>query len=154
MKSYEALQAAIDRNTIEHARALHKSASLVHKYQEPALDWTDSGSHNPLDRIETIIQTSLNLGTPAGKALAPIQYLAERFGLVIIPIPKTTPCTKTLSQELIKTISEFSELARTASIALEDGIITKRESAEISREGWELVRQVAEFVQVIGESAK
>ncbi|HAR45056.1 MAG TPA: hypothetical protein DCS05_02480 [Nitrospiraceae bacterium] len=154
MKSYEAIEAAVNRKTNEHAKALHLSSSLVHKWTEPSTDYTDSGSLNPLDRIETVIQTALNLGVPTEAAQAPIQYLEERFGRIGIPVPQYLPCTKQLSQELIKTISEFSDLARAASSALEDGVIRKSEASDIAREGWDLVRQVVAFIEATKRAGK
>lgn len=154
MKSYEAIEAAVNGKTNEHAKALRRSSSLVHKWTEPSADYSDSGSLSPLDRIETIIQTSLNLGTHPDSAHAPIQYLEERFGRIGIPVPQSLPCTKMLSQELIKTITDFADLTRAASVALEDGLIKKREAADIGREGWELVRQVVAFIEAAKRAAK
>ena len=154
MKSYEAIESAVNRKTNEHAKTLHLSSSLVHKWTEPEADYTDSGALNPLDRIETVIQTSLNLGNPPDAAYAPIQYLAERFGQIVIPSPKHQPCTSELSKELIKTIKEFSDLARAASVALGDDNISKADVRDIEREGWELVRQTVGFIYAAKSAAK
>ena len=154
MKSHEAIQTAIDGKTVDHAKALHLCSSSVHKWQEPSTDFTDSGSLNPLDRIETIIQTALNLGTRPEDAHAPIQYLAERFGMVSVPIPVHLTCTRTLSKQLFNTIQEFSDLTRVASIALEDGNIKKREAVDIDREGWELIYRVVEFIEAAKRAVK
>ena len=87
MKSYEAIQRAINGKTIEHAKALGISLSSVTKWQEPHLDFTDSGSYNPLDRIESITEKSLSLGNPPDRAYAPLQYLTERFGVIMLRLP-------------------------------------------------------------------
>lgn len=154
MKSYEAIQKAVDGKTIEHAKALHKSTSLVHKWQEPSADYTDSGSHNPLDRIETIIRTSLSLGNQPDIAFAPIQYLAEQFNLALIPIVHVKYQHSDLRQELLKTVAEFGDLAKAASQAMKDSKLTKREAAYIQKEGWDLIRQAVAFVEKVKETAK
>jgi hypothetical protein len=154
MKSHEAIQTAINGNTIEHAKALHLSSSSVHKWQEPSTDFTDSGSYNPLDRILTIENTALRLGTPREKALAPLYCHAQHHHHACFPIPSIKPCNKALSQGLLKTIEDFSELTRDSSAALEDGIVTKREMRDIERDGWELIRVVAEFIVSCQEAVK
>lgn len=147
MKSYEALNRCINRKTVEHAKNLQLSTSLLHKWQEPSTDFTDSGALNPLDRIEALIEKSISLGTRKEDALAPVQYLAERFGLIVIPVPEVEPDVGKVSVELLKAIEEFGDLAREASAALRDGRITYAEFDRINREAWELIRQVAVFLQ-------
>jgi len=154
VKSYDAINRAINRQTVEHARRLHVSTSLVHKWQEPSTDYTDSGAYNPLDRIETIIETALSLGVSPADALAPLYFLAERFGQIVIPIPKTEYNASAASGELLKTVQEFGDLASEASKALQDGKITWQEYDRINREAWELIRQVAVFLRVVESSVR
>jgi hypothetical protein len=154
MKSHEALNRAINRNTVEVARALHLSTSSVNKWQEPSTDFSDSGSYNPLDRIETIIEKSLDLGISFEDATAPIQYLAERFGFICIQMPQTKANLSELSQELLKTITEFGHLAQESSAALEDDIINRMELTKITKEAWDLIRQVGTFLQKVQECSK
>lgn len=152
MKSYEALQLAIKGKTIEFARKLGLSTILVNKWQEPHTDFTDSGAYNPLDRIEVIIEEALRQKNP--DALAPIWYLAERFNLVIIPLPKINEDISEISDELLKTIKEFGDLAKEASAALQDGRIDRIEAKKIDKEAWELIRQVACFIEAVKKSIK
>jgi hypothetical protein len=154
MKSYEAIQRAVAGKTIEHAKKLHKSAPLLNKWMEPSTDFNDSGTYNPLDRIETIIETSLALGEHPDNALAPIQYLAERFKQILIPVPKTTENMEELSLELLKTISDFGELSKEASESMKDGRISGREAKRIEKDAWELIRQVAVFVEKVNCMAR
>lgn len=156
MKSYEAIQRAVAGKTIEHAKKLHKSVPLLHKWMEPSIDFNDSGTYNPLDRIETIIETSLSLGSHPIDAVAPIQYLAERFNHILIPIPtlNATDSNSDLSREMLKTCSEFGDLSKDAAQALLDGKLTRREAARIDKDAWELIRQVAIFVQKANMAAK
>lgn len=152
MKSFEAIQTAIKGKTVEFARKLGLSTSLVNKWQEPCTDFTDSGALNPLDRIETIIEESQRQGNP--DAMAPILYLAERFNLSIIPIPKENNCLSKISQELLKTIKEFGDLAKASSQALQDGRITVKEAKAIDTEVWKLIRQVTAFNEAVKRASK
>lgn len=154
MQSHEALAVAIDHKTIEHAKRQRKCSSLVHKWQEPHTDFTDSGTTNPLDRIELIIETSLSLGTSPDKALAPVHYLAERFGLVVLSVPCDKTTVHSCEKELLRVIEEFGELARESSHALADGKIRRKESESIETEGWETIRQIARFIKRAQEAVK
>lgn len=150
MKSYEAFQAAIRGKTVEFARKLGLSTPLIHKWQEPSTDFTDSGALNPLDRIETVIEEAQRQGNP--DAFAPVHYLAERFGLVIIGDVNGPLCLNELTKELLHTSKEFGELAAAASKALEDHKLNRNEIKEIKKEGWELIRQTASFLRKIEET--
>lgn len=154
MKSYEAIQRSVAGKTVEHAKKLHKSTALLNKWMEPSTDFNDSGAYNPLDRIETIIETSLSLGSNPEDAVAPIQYLAERFHLIVIPTPKHSGKMEDVSNELLKTISEFGDLTREVSGAMKDGSIDKRDACRINKEAWELIRQVSTFIQKVNMVAK
>lgn len=149
MRSFEAINKAISGNTVAVAKKLHLSTSLIRKWQEPATDFEDSGAYNPLDRIEDVIDTAKSCGVPDQDALAPVQYLAEKYNLIVIPIPKITSASSEVQKELLKTIHEFGELAQAASAALLDGKITRNEIRRIEKEAWELIRQVAIFTQKI-----
>lgn len=151
MKTYEALHAAINGQTLVFARQMGLSTSLLNKWQEPHVDFTDSGAYNPLDRIEAIIETALAQGNR--EALAPLQYLAEKFGLIIIPVPKPQGCLADVTHELIKTVKEFGELASVAATALADARITRKEAEQIRKEAFELMRQVAAFDKKAQEAA-
>ena len=154
MNSHEAIAQAVNKNFPDVAKALHKSTSLLHKWCEPSADWSDSGTYNPLDRLETIIETALKLRTPTSDAYAPIYYLAQRFNGIFIPLPKASPCANEVSNDLLKTIKEFGDLARVASDALRDGRISDVEAAVIEKEVWHLINQAGVFLQTVKEAAK
>lgn len=154
MKSYEAIEKAVARKTVEHAKRLRKSTILVNKWMEPSTDFTDSGTLNPIDRIETIIETSLALGGTPEDAFAPIQYLAERFGLIVIPVPEATGQLEDVSQEMLKVCREFGHLTQETAKDLLDGKLSKKEAARIDKEAWELIRQVAAFIEEVNATAK
>lgn len=151
MKSHEALDRAIGRNAVEFSARISKSSELVNKWRE---DRRSSGAINPLDWVERLVEISLQIETPFEDATAPIQYLAERFGLIVIPLPKIDNRQAAVSEELLKTIHEFGDLAQVTSVALRDGNITWKEHDSISREAWELIRQVAVFLQRVDAAVK
>ena len=153
-KSHEAIQTAVDGHTLEHAKRLRLSTSSLYKHMEPSTDFTDSGTLNPLDRIETIIETALTLGTPQKKALGPLNYLAGRFNVVAIPLPHFTPGLGSLTHELVRTISEFGDLVKASSDAMMDGTVTNAEAAHIDRESWEAIRQIVVHATKVKASVK
>lgn len=152
MKSHEALRQAIAGKTVEHAKRLGLSTGLLHKWQEPSTDWSDSGAYNPLDRIEALMQEAERLGQRPDQAHAPLLWLAAQFRYVCIRIGSDDPAD--LSQELLKTAREFGELAAATSEALLDGRISFVEADTIEREGWHLIRQTAAFMARVREAVK
>ncbi len=148
MKSYEAIAKAIAGETVKHAKRLGLSTSLVNKWQEPCVDFTDSGAYNPLDRLETIIAAALELKA-SREPLSPLHYLGQRFNQIIIPLPAVTVTNTEISKSLLKTIKEFGDLAQVAAKSLEDGIITTKEAEHIHKEGWDLIRQTMVFLEKI-----
>lgn len=153
MQTHEAIQAAINGKTVDHARKLGLSLSMLSKWQEPSIDYTDSGAHNPLDRIETIIETSLALCNGPERALAPIHYLAERFNLIIIQAPPPGKELSELHQELAKLTREFGDVLSVSGAAFSDGDVSKKEARRIDKEGHELLRAVMSFLAKVKESA-
>jgi hypothetical protein len=152
MESYETIQKAIAGKTVEHAKALGVSTSLVSKWQEPHTDFTDSGAYNPYDRLKCIIETSFRLGTPRENALCPIYQLNHDFDLVCFDMP-SVPKGDAVAIELIKTIKEFSDLAQETSKALRNSRISKGERAKIIKEGQEAIRAIGALLGVVEEMA-
>lgn len=153
MKSYEALQKAIAGKTVEHAKRLGRSTSMLSKWQEPHTDFTDPGAYNPLDRIEAIVDYALALGVNKEAALAPVYWLNHRFGLVAFDLPD---CAKggAVSAELFATIKEFSDLIQATSKALKDGRIAKNEAKEIVIEGEEALRAIGALIALVRETVE
>lgn len=154
MKSYEALATAINRSTPDHAKAMHLSTSLVNKWQEPCVDFSDSGCHNPLDRIESVIETSLKLGNPVEVALSPVFYLASRFNFVPLILPSVPPNLAELSKQLNHLIKHFGQLIEESAGALEDGRITLDERRTLDRSAQHLMAALGSFMSQIAEVSK
>jgi hypothetical protein len=154
MESFEALSTAINRNTVKHAKALGLATSTVNKWQEPSTDFNDSGSYNPLDRIETIIKTALEMGNPADAATMPVQYLAQRFNLFVTPLPPTNPGLSDIIQQIHKTTREFADLIKVSSDAIEDGRFTPDRRRRIEKEGLHLLTAVSTLIKMIQEKSR
>lgn len=154
METHEALANAIGRNTTAHAKALGTSVSLVSKWKEPSTDFSDSGTINPLDRIETIMQTALSLDTEPDMALSPVYYLGQRFGFIPMLLPKSPPNLAEISRQLHKVIGEFSHVIKESSDALEDGRITPQERKIIEKEAQHLMSALGLFLSQIEAAAK
>jgi hypothetical protein len=153
MKSYEALQKCIAGDTVETAKELGLATVTVNKWMEPHTDFTDSGSFNPLDRINTIIHRGVRLRKSADVAYAPLYFIAEEHGHVCIPLPECKRI-EDLNRELHESIREFGHMITAASQALQNGRITKNEFKRIEMEGHDLIRHVTAFIMKAKESAK
>lgn len=153
METYRTLQKVIAGNTVEHARALGVSTSLVNKWQEPHTDFTDSGVNNPIDRLETMIDTAIRLGITRRDYLAPVFRLNHKYGLVSFDMPDIGK-EDAVASELIKTIKEFSDMVQATSDALSDNRIDRNERAVIIREGEEALRAIGTLIGVVRELAQ
>ncbi len=150
MKSHEAMDRCIGRHRLAVAKALHKSAALVSKWQEPTADFTDSGTLNPIDRLETIINATLHEGQNKEDATAPIAYLAHKFGLTVIPLPEAISTMRDVVVQTHRSIKEFGEYITAFSEAIEDGRISPLERRRIELEGLQTIQHIAAVLQMIG----
>jgi len=153
MESYEALSIAINRKTAAHAKGLGLSVSTVSKWQEPSVDFTDSGAFNPVDRIETIMETSLRLGNPPEMALSPVFYLGDRFKFVPLFLPNAPLNLVDISKQLHKVVVEFGHVIHEAADALEDGIITPGERKAIEKHAVHLFTQLGLFLKQVKKAS-
>ena len=140
MKSHEALSLCIGRHASSIAKALHLSTSLVHKWQEPCGDWSDSGAHNPLDRISVMVRRSIELGQGAA-AYEPIRWLCECFGMTAVRLP--TPLQaggENLTAAVVNLSAELGDVARSVAEASADGQISSIERRRIEAELTDMLR--------------
>jgi hypothetical protein len=154
MKSYEAMGLCVGRDRVVHAKALHKSVHLVSKWTEPAVDFTDSGTFNPLDRLEVVMDTALRLGTvDHAHALAPLFYLAQRFDCAVYPLPRQCGCLKDVSAQLGVMVREFGQLMASTGEAMADGRISPDERRRIERAGVSLMEALGAFMNLVGKES-
>jgi len=152
MESFEALNKCIGKHTREVAKRLRVSAVLVYKYQEPHNDFTDSGSINPIDKLNDIVNVAKECGQ-GEDAMEPIYFLAAKHGLTCIHLPQVnTP--EGVGPELLKVIKEFSDVAQATASALSDNRISPPEAKKIEREGNEAIRAISTLLSVVKESVK
>ena len=155
MESWEALGKCVGRDTVKHAKALGRSTALINKWTEPSTDFSDSGALNPVDRIETMIETALSLGNVSRHdALAPLQYLALRFGCTLIDLPPSLPHLKDLTDKINQASKEFGHFISANCEALEDGRITPDERTTIDSEGMHLMQAVGSVLKLVEEACK
>lgn len=151
MESHEALRRSVGGDAIKVAKKLGRSSSIVHKWCEPSNDFSTSGSLNPLDRTEIIIETSLREGRVPRDAFAPIFYLAARFGgLFLPPVPRTIE-TCDYSKQLCRVIKEAGEAFSAAAGALEDDVLSPNERKKILKEIFEAIAELSTFARMIEE---
>lgn len=135
-KSYEALEETIRRDTPEVAKALHQSLSLVSKWKEqPATDedFQQSGARNPLDRIETIINTIERIDPE--RAHVPIKWLCARFGFMPpVRMPEGAHTDTDIIQAILDWNREFGDVCEVISKSLKDKKISPMEYKEIFKE--------------------
>lgn len=149
MKSHEAIRRMVGGYHEEIAKAIHRSANLVYRWTLPALDYTDSGAFNDLDRVENGMRRALELGVPQVDALAPVHYLANRFdGYFLPPVPHTCR-TKDVAKQLTRTMKEASEAFAEAARALDDDDLSKAERKRILKEAYEAMHELAAFARMI-----
>jgi len=152
LQSHEAIDVCIGKYAKEHAKALHLSLSLIHKWQEPSTDFEDSGAFNPLDRLETMIHTSVELGASPAEAMAPLYYLADRFGHIAYPLHAGPATARDVSSELLETIARFGDLVRDTAEIMQDNVIKPGEYRRLKKEGQDLIRQISVFLDAAGKA--
>lgn len=146
MQSFEAMQKAINGKTIEHAKALGMSRSMVNKWQESSDSFDDSGAYNPLDRIVTVMNTSRAEGNGPERYLAPLHYLAIKFNQIVIPAPVPSKKLTELHQGLMKMTKEFGELLSVSGEKFADGDVSLKDSRAIRQEIYEMQTALSAFL--------
>ncbi|MCD6527031.1 MAG: hypothetical protein J7K75_08600 [Desulfuromonas sp.] len=148
MESWEALDRCIDKKTQAVAKRLGVSKELVYRWQQSVHDYSQSGAYNPLDRIEAIVSEMQEQGA-GDEALLPLSYLAERFNVVLVPLPAVKHLDSAASQSLLRSVAEFGELASVAADAVADGRISREERSDVLREGWQAVEALVAFLRTV-----
>lgn len=136
MESNEILRQALRKTSPKAVAAeLGVSLSLVYKWTEPTAG-DGSGSRNPLDRLQKVIELSGDKGI--------VEWLCQQNGGHFVRNPKVDlngiEHVLTATQEII---SQFSELLSHISAAAIDQSIKKGEAEEI-REVWDKLKSYAE----------
>lgn len=154
VKSWESLKICIGPFTEEVAKRLGRNKFTIYKWTEPSEDFTDSGKLNPIDRTEHIIETALSHGIKRPNALAPLDYLEQRFGRIAIDVPTPFGCHMAVTKQLLASIEEFASLTHEVSKDLADGKIDPHEAKRIRREGYHAMQAIGQLIARVEEAVK
>ena len=136
MQSHELLQEVFDKTSPKQISSeLGLSLSLIYKWAEPNENG-GSGSTNPLDRIEALVQATGDERI--------VQWICERAGGFYIRNPKAHwPHPHHLIPATNRILQEFADLLSVIATAAGDNHISPDESKKI-RARWEDLKSVTE----------
>ena len=136
MQSYELLREVFDQKTHKQVAAdLGLSLSMVYKWAEPPTNAAGSGTGNPLDRIEALLNST------GDRRL--VQWICQRAGGFFIQNPKNVPHPHYLIPATNQIVQEFADLLHVIATATADDKINQDESKQI-RARWEELKTVTE----------
>jgi hypothetical protein len=136
MQSYELLQEVFEKAAPKKVSAdLGLSLSMIYKWAEPPDHAAGSGTGNPLDRIEALLQST------GDQRL--VQWICQRAGGFFILNPKNSPHPHFLIPATNEIVQEFADLLAVIATAAADSQITRKE-AEAIRARWEELKTVTE----------
>jgi hypothetical protein len=141
MKSHELVRSLLEnRNAKELAAAMNLSLSSIYKWAEPSEG--GSGTPNPLDRIEQLIEAT---GDPS---IA--QWVCEKAGGFFVNNPHVSG-ERSFDSVIVATNQIVQEFAQTLSLiatAASDNSLTREEACEIRSRWQELKTAAEEFVNL------
>jgi hypothetical protein len=136
MQSYELLREVFDQKAPKQVAAdLGLSLSMVYKWAEPPNHAAGSGTGNPLDRIEALLNSTGDHRL--------VQWICQRAGGYFIVNPKKAPHPHFLIPATNQIVQEFADLLAVIATAAADSQITPAESKQI-RARWEELKTVTE----------
>ncbi|HEX7654445.1 MAG TPA: phage regulatory CII family protein [Verrucomicrobiae bacterium] len=134
MESHELLREVFEKKSAKEVSAdLELSTSMIYKWAQPSAN--EGGIENPLDRIESLYQSTGDLRL--------IQWVCQRAGGFFILNPKNTPHPTFLVPATNQIVQEFADLLQVVAAAAADNQITPAEAAQI-RARWEELKTVTE----------
>ena len=139
MQPFEVVEETIRRDSAEVSGACEVSQSQVNKWKErpKTKDEPDnSGSANPLQRTNEIIQTIKKIDEK--RAMLPIWWLCLQNGLVPpIKLPDVEATDRNILKAILEWHKEVGETCNKLNASLEDGKITGAEYNETLKELFE-----------------
>jgi hypothetical protein len=136
MQSYELLREVLDKKSPKQVAAdLGLSPSTIYKWAEPPDHASGSGVGNPLDRIESLLQSTGDHRL--------VQWICQRAGGFFIQNPKNLPHPHYLIPATNQIVQEFADLLHVIAFATSDDKITNPEAKQI-RARWEELKSVTE----------
>jgi hypothetical protein len=144
MRSYEAIGLCIGRDADLMADVLGRKAITLRRWKQDPLQ---SGATNPVDSLEKLMQTALDVGRPRSEALAPLAYLERLFSG---PRVETNASVHSSFADLQR---ETSHLTAEYSAAVRDGFISPDEARRMRRQVAHLEDSIEELKLVLGKAA-
>ena len=137
MQSYEVLREVFQQCSPKQVAAeLGLSLSMIYKWAEPPDPAAGSGSTNPLDRIDALLQCTNDRRM--------VRWICQRAGGFFILNPKTNkPHPSYLIPATNEIVQEFADLLAVIAAAAADNQITHKEADQI-RGRWEQLKTVIE----------
>jgi len=137
MHSHEILREVFQKCSPKKvAEDLGLSLSMIYKWAEPPEAGAGSGSTNPLDRIDALLNCTDDRRL--------IQWICQRAGGFFILNPKTNkPHPSYLIPATNEIVQEFADLLAVVAAAAADNQITQKEAKQI-RVRWEDLKCVTE----------
>jgi len=137
MQSHELLREVFQGCSPKQVAAdLGLSLSMIYKWAEPGDAAMGSGSTNPLDRVDALIQCTNDPRL--------VHWICQRAGGFFIRNPKTAnPHPSYLIPATNEIVQEFADLLAVVASAAADNQVTERESKQI-RARWEELKSVTE----------
>jgi len=150
--SHSVFEETVGRDTVAVSKALKLSEQAVRKWKQrpKTKDNDESGSRNPLDRLEIIMETIAEIDGSTDRAHKPIDWLCHRFGyLPPIKAPNTEFTDVEIVQAVLKWNKEFGEACSVISKTLEDGTVGKKEYKECHREAQEGIQALLQLLKLM-----
>jgi transposase len=137
MQSHEILREVFQQCSPKQVAAeMGLSLSMIYKWAEPPDPQAGSGSTNPLDRVEALLQCT--------KDKRIVQWICERAGGFFILNPKIhQPHPAYLIPATNEIVQEFADLLAVIASAAADNQVTEKEAEQIRRR-WEELKSVTE----------
>ena len=138
MQSHELLREVFEKKRHKEVAAdLELSTSMIYKWSEP--NTAGSGTGNPLDRIEALIESTGDQRI--------VQWICQRAGGFFIMNPHNVPHPHYLIPATNQIVQEFADLLATIANAGADNQISTIEAKQI-RARWEELKTATEgFVE-------
>jgi hypothetical protein len=136
MQSHELLREVFEKNMPKQVAAdLGLSPSMIYKWAQPPDKSAGSGTANPLDRIEALLQSTGDHRL--------VQWICQRAGGFFILNPKNAPHPHFLIPATNQIVQEFADLLAVIASAAADNQITPAD-AKLIRARWEELKTVTE----------
>lgn len=159
MKSYEAIARVCGGVIQDVAKRLRVSTRRIYQFMEAPTDFDDptaatgSGTINPLDHIDDMIDVAEKADKPVADKFAPIFFLAQGRG-VFLPLPANRCDLREVAVRANRAMKEVGDLFAEFGEGMQDGRISPIEARRIAKEGHEAIAAITEAIAAAEVAAK